>query len=151
LAEKYNKFLPKKDLQRSEVFQWLFFQMANVGPIVGQLYAFQHLMPEKSELTIKRFTLETIRIIKVLDDRLANRNYLCDEYSIADIATYPWVVTLGIVDISIDEFPHLKAWVEHIGKRPAVQKGMTLPEVDLSFEERLKIVKALGGDFVTGA
>jgi glutathione S-transferase len=128
LAEKSGKLLPKDDKGRSRVLQWLMFQMAGVGPMQGQAGVFFRYAPEKIEYAIKRYQNETMRLYKVLDGQLAKHEYLAGDYSIADIATWPWVVSHKWVGLEIDELTHLKRWLDVVGQRPAVQRGKAIPE-----------------------
>nr|CAG8530098.1 5573_t:CDS:2 [Entrophospora candida] len=127
LAEHYdkeNKFLPKDDNLRSEVIQWLMFQMAGVGPMQGQANHFSRFAKEKIPYAIQRYQDETKRLYKVLDDRLQGREYLVgDHLSIADIVHFPWIKIHEFSGVAIDEFTNLKAWLERIATRPSVEKG----------------------------
>lgn len=130
LAEKTGKLLPKaKSKAYYEVMQWLMFQMSALGPMAGQAFFFQNYAPEKIPFAIERYINEVGRLLSVLESHLQGREYLSEEYSIADIAIYPWLV--GIARIStelLDGKPNLKAYIERIGQRPAVQKGMKIPQ-----------------------
>lgn len=128
LADKYNKFIPQDTRGRYDVIQWLMFQMGNVGPIFGQTHHFLRAAKEEVPYAIERYTKETRRLWGVLNDRLSNRDYLAGDYSIADIATFPWTARHEWQKIELEEFPHVKRWFESIYARPAVQKGMELPE-----------------------
>jgi GSH-dependent disulfide-bond oxidoreductase len=127
LAEITGKFLPTVTKDRFQVIEWLMFQMGGVGPMFGQLNHFKRYAPEKIPYAIDRYTKETIRLYGVLDKQLENREYICSEYSIADIATYPWVAIYEMQGMTLDEHPNLKRWVETVGQRPAVQRGMVVP------------------------
>lgn len=125
LAAKTGKFLPAGDREKYEVLQWLMFQMGGVGPMLGQAHHFRIYAPEKIEYAINRYTNEARRLYGVIDKRLAHSPYLGGrEYSIADIATFPWLRSWENQGIVLDEFPHLKAWFEQIAARPAVQRGV---------------------------
>lgn len=128
LAEKTGKLLSQEPRARSEAIQWLMFQMSAVGPIFGQTFHFLNA-PEKLPYAIDRFTKETGRIVRVLNKRLEDREYLAGEYSIADIATYPWVgpALSRFEAFAETDISHLKQWAERVGQRPAVQKGMKVP------------------------
>ncbi len=134
LAEKAGKFLPATDPGRAKVLEWLMWQMANIGPMLGQANHFANAAPEKLPYAIDRYMTESARLIKVLDDRLARAEYMADAYSIADIATYPWVsVAFGLIkgvkpDV-VGEGANVARWISAIGARPAVQKGMAVPQV----------------------
>jgi GST-like protein len=125
LASKTGKFLPKGDRKKFEVLEWLMFQMGGVGPMLGQTHHFRMYAPEKIEYAINRYTNEARRLYGVIDKRLSRSEWLgCDEYSIADIATWPWLRNWKNQGIVLDEYPHLKAWFERIEARPAVQRGV---------------------------
>ncbi|NJL43145.1 MAG: glutathione S-transferase family protein [Pseudanabaena sp. SU_2_4] len=127
LAEITGKFLPTASKDRFQVIEWLMFQMGGVGPMFGQLNHFKRFAPEKIPYAIDRYTKETLRLYGVLDKQLENREYICGDYSIADIATYPWVAIYEWQGMTLDEHPNLKGWVETVGQRPAVQRGMGVP------------------------
>lgn len=127
LAEKTGKLLPTETQQRSQVLSWLMFQMANVGPMFGQLSHFKKFAPEQIPYAIDRYQKETLRLYGVLDKQLVQREFICDNYSIADVATYPWVASYEFLGLTLDEHPHLKRWVETVQQRPAVQRGMAVP------------------------
>ena len=138
LAEKSGKLLPTDKKRRSLVIQWLMFQMAGIGPMQGQANVFYRYAPEKIEYAIKRYQRETKRLYTVLDMRLQDHEFLADEYSIADIATWPWVYIHNWSGVDIDDLPNLKRWLEKIGKRPAVERGKNVPksrEVSVDEEE----------------
>lgn len=127
LAEKTGKLLPTEPKARYGVLQWLMFQMGGVGPMFGQLNHFKKFAPEKIPYAINRYEKETLRIYGVLDKQLEAQEFLGGDYSIADIATYPWVAIYEFQGLTLNEHPHLKRWVETIRERPAVQKGMQVP------------------------
>jgi GST-like protein len=127
LADKYGKFIPQDTRCRYDVIQWLMFQIGNVGPIFGQTHHFLRAAKENVPYAIERYTKETRRLWGVLNQRLSTRDYLVGDYSIADIATFPWTARHEWQQIELDEFPHVKRWFEAIYSRPAVQKGMELP------------------------
>ena len=141
LAEKTGKLMPAEMGARYRVVEWLMFQMANVGPMLGQAGHFRNAAPEKISYAIERYTNESRRLFNVLDTRLAANPYLAVDYSIADIATYPWVVAaLKAQPEQLDTRPHLKRWIDALAARPAVQKGMAVmadqPQKPLTDEER---------------
>jgi GST-like protein len=141
LAEKTGKLMPAELGARYRVVEWLMFQMANVGPMLGQAGHFRNAAPEKIPYAIERYTNESRRLFNVLDKRLAANPYLAGDYSIADIATYPWVVAaLKAQSEQLDTRPHLKRWIDALAARPAVQKGMAVmadqPQKPLTEEER---------------
>jgi GSH-dependent disulfide-bond oxidoreductase len=125
LASKTGKFLPAADRGRYEVLQWLMFQMGTVGPMLGQTNHFRQYAPERIPYAIERYSNEARRIYAVIDKRLSQSEWLgCREYSIADIATFPWLRSWQNQGIVLDDYPHLKAWFEKIAERPAVQRGV---------------------------
>ena len=134
LAEKTGKLLPSKDPGRAKVLEWLFWQMANVGPMFGQAGHFTNAAPEKIPYAIERYVSESARLIKLLDNQLAQTEYMAGAYSIADIATYPWLV-VGFPAIKaakpdvVGEGANVARWIAAVGARPAVRKGMQVPQV----------------------
>ncbi|MEP0755572.1 glutathione S-transferase N-terminal domain-containing protein [Trichocoleus sp. Lan] len=127
LGEKTGKFLPKEQKARFQVLEWLMLQMGSVGPMFGQLNHFKKFAPEKIPYAIERYEKETLRLYGVLDKQLADREFICNEYSIADIATFPWVASYEFQGLTLDNHPNLKRWFETIQQRPAVQRGMAVP------------------------
>jgi GST-like protein len=127
LAEKTGQLLPEAEKPRSEVIQWLMFQMAGIGPMMGQANVFFRYFPEKIPAAIDRYQHEGLRLLTVLDTRLIGRDYLCDTYSIADIANWCWACAHEWSGINIDGLDHLKAWIERIAARPAVIRGREIP------------------------
>ncbi len=123
LAEKTGRFLPADLRGRTETMQWLFWQMGGLGPMAGQNHHFRLFAPEKIEYAIKRYVDETARLYGVMNDRLADRDYLAGEYSIADMASFPWIVPHQRQGQSLDEFPNLKRWFNAIRARPAVVRA----------------------------
>ena len=128
LAEKTGKFLPQEMANRYEVLQWLMFQMGGVGPMFGQANYFYRL-EERVPFAIERYYKEALRLYKVLEQTLGQRDYLAGEYSIADIATYPWVARHDGHNVKLEEFPNVKRWFEVISQRPAVKRGMAVPKI----------------------
>ena len=136
LAEKTGRLLPTDPGGRSTVVQWLMFQMGGVGPMQGQANVFFRYAPEKIEFAIERYHRETRRLYEVLDRRLEGSEYLAGDYSIADIATWPWVSIHGWAGVDIDGLEHLTRWLEEVGARPAVREGREIPRpVDLEARE----------------
>jgi len=136
LGEKTGRLLPTDPSGRSTVVQWLMFQMGGIGPMQGQANVFFRYAPEKIEFAIERYQRETRRLYEVLDRRLEASQYLAGDYSIADIATWPWVSIHAWAGVDIDGLEHLKRWLEEIGARPAVRKGKDIPRpVDLETRE----------------
>lgn len=127
LAEKTGKLLPTEQKQRYQVLEWLMLQMGSVGPMFGQLNHFKKFAPEKIAYAIERYEKETLRLYGVLDKQLADKKYICGDYSIADIATYPWVAIYEFQGLTLDNYSNLKRWVEMLQERPAVQPGMAVP------------------------
>ncbi|ATR84461.1 thiol:disulfide oxidoreductase [Pseudomonas sp. HLS-6] len=129
LAEKTGHFLPKDLRGRQETLQWLFWQMGGLGPMAGQNHHFNRFAPEKIPYAIKRYVDETARLYGVLNKRLADRPFVAGtEYSIADMAIYPWIVSHQWQSQNLDDFPALKAWFERIKARPATQRAYALVE-----------------------
>ena len=126
LGDKTGRFLPRELRPRTEVLQWLFWQMAGLGPMAGQNGHFNVYAPEKIPYAMKRYIDETSRLYKVMDNRLADREFLGGEYSIADMACYPWVVPFKVHGQDLDKFPNLKRWFESIRARPAVERAYAL-------------------------
>jgi GST-like protein len=125
LAAKTGKFMPATDRAKYKVLEWLMFQMGGVGPMLGQNHHFRLYAPEKLPYAIDRYTNEAKRLYGVMDRRLSQSAYLGgDDYSIADIATFPWLRTWERQGIVLAEYPHVKAWFEKIADRPAVQRGV---------------------------
>ncbi len=127
LAEKTGQLMPRDVKGRSQVIQWLMFQMGGIGPMMGQANVFYRYFPEKIQPAIDRYQGETRRLFRVLDTRLAQHEYLAGDYSIADIANWAWVRTHNWSGVSLDDLPNLKRWVDSIRARPAVQKGLLMP------------------------
>ncbi|QSJ15003.1 glutathione S-transferase N-terminal domain-containing protein [Nostoc sp. UHCC 0702] len=119
LAEKTGKLIPQDLRLRVEVLQWLFWQMAGLGPMAGQNHHFSNYAPEKIDYAINRYVNETGRLYAVLDKRLADREFVAGDYSIADIAAYPWIVPYERQSQKLENFPNLKRWFETIKARPA--------------------------------
>ena len=126
LAEKTGKFLPKDLHGRVEVMQWLFWQMGGLGPMAGQNHHFGQYAPEKIPYAIERYAKETNRLYGVLDKRLADREFVAGDYSIADMASYPWIVPYERQGQKLDDFPNVKRWFETIRARPAIMRAYEL-------------------------
>ncbi len=125
LASKTGRFLPASTTARYEVLQWLMFQMGGVGPMLGQAHHFRMYAPEKLPYAIDRYTNEAKRLYGVMDRRLAKSKYIAGaEYTIADIAVFPWLRSWKNQGIDWDDYPHLKGWFDEIGARPAVKRGV---------------------------
>jgi GST-like protein len=121
--------MPSDRKGRSVVTQWLMFQMGGIGPMQGQANVFYRYAPEKIPYAINRYQRETRRLYEVLDRRLADHEYLAGDYSIADIATWPWVTLHGWAGVEIDDLPNLERWIQRVGERPAVVRGRAIPEM----------------------
>jgi glutathione S-transferase/GST-like protein len=135
LAEKTGRLMPADVKGRSRVIQWLMFQMGGIGPMMGQANVFFRYLPEKIQLAIDRYQAEVRRLFGVLDARLAEQEYLADDYSIADIANWAWVRTHKWSGVQIDEFIHLKRWVDELAARPACQRGIDVPPRPVRVED----------------
>ncbi|NEQ21961.1 MAG: glutathione S-transferase family protein [Microcoleus sp. SIO2G3] len=127
LARKTGKLLPTEEKAEFQVLSWLMLQMGSVGPMLGQLNHFKKFAPEKIPYAIERYEKETLRLYSVLDKQLADQEFLCGDYSIADIATYPWIAIHDMQGLTLDNHPNLKRWVETLEQRPAVERGMAVP------------------------
>lgn len=127
LAEKTGKLLPQAMAQRYQVIQWLMFQMGGPGPIFGQVHHFLRAAKEQVPYAIERYTKETQRLYGVLNAQLGKSEFLAGEYSVADIATYPWVARYEWHRTDLNLYPHVKRWFDALGTRPALAKGMQVP------------------------
>jgi len=140
LAQKTGKFLPDEMRARSRVMEWLFWQMGGLGPMAGQNHHFNQYAPEKIPYAMERYTKETNRLYGVLDRQLAQHPFVAGDYSIADMACYPWIVPYERQGQKLEDFPHLKRWFEAMAKRPAVirayEKGEGLRKEGLSEDEK---------------
>ena len=128
LSGKCGRFLPSGTRGKYKALQWLMFQMGGVGPMFGQTHHFLRAAKEPVPYAIDRYTKETRRLYAVLNRRLAHAAFLAEEYSIADIATYPWVARHEWHKVDLAEFPHVKRWFDTISARPAVARGMAVPQ-----------------------
>lgn len=127
LAEKHGRYLSNDAHTRYLTLQWLLFQMGDVGPMFGQAHHFLRFAPQAVPYAIERYTKEVRRLYGVLDQRLAEAEFFAGEYSIADIALYPWVARHEWHQANLADFPNVQAWFGRIGERPAVQRGMIVP------------------------
>ena len=142
LAEKTGHLLPSNPEKRSAVMQWLMFQMAGIGPMQGQAHVFFRYAPEKIEYAINRYQKETFRLYQVLDNKLNDNEYLAGDFSIADIATWPWVRRHLWAGVKIELLFNLRRWIETLEKRPAFQKGIDVPyKMDQSKISAEKVIK----------
>ena len=128
LADKTGKLLAKSGRPRYVALQWLMFQMGGVGPMFGQTHHFLRAAKEQVPYAIERYSKETRRLYGVLDGHLKDNSYLAGDYSIADIATYPWVARHEWHKVELGDFPAVKRWYDAISARPAVKKGMAVPQ-----------------------
>jgi GST-like protein len=123
LAEKIGQFIPSDLRGRTQVLEWLFWQMGGLGPMAGQNHHFNHYAPERFPYAIDRYVKETNRLYGVLNKRLADRAFIAGEYSIADMAAYPWVVPWKRQSQNLDDFPNVKRWFEDLQARPAIVRA----------------------------
>jgi len=126
LAEKSGRLLSTQPEERYDAIQWLMFQMGNIGPMLGQTHHFRHYAPETLTYAVDRYTNEANRLYGVLDRRLADHEHLAGDYSIADIATYPWLRNPNRQGVAIDDYPNVKRWRDGIAERPAVKRGLAV-------------------------
>lgn len=126
LADKSGLFLPRETRARFSVLQWLYWQMGGVGPMAGQNHHFVRYAPEPMPYAIERYVRETARLYGVLDRQLAEHEYVAGDYSIADMAIYPWATLWQAQQQKIEDFPHMAAWLKRIAARPAVQRAYAL-------------------------
>lgn len=144
LAEKTGRFIPSDSRGRVEVLQWLFWQMGGLGPMLGQNHHFSQYAPEKISYAIERYVNETNRLYGVLNKRLADREFIAGSYSIADMASYPWIVPYDRQGQKLEDFPHLQRWFEAIKARPATirayEKGKSINTEATMSEEAKKIL-----------
>jgi GST-like protein len=152
MAEKEKRFIPADIRGRTEVLQWLFWQMAGLGPMAGQNHHFAAYAPEKIPYAIDRYVKETGRLYAVLNRRLADREFIAGDYSIADMACYPWTVSHERQSQDLNKFPHLKRWFEAIRARPATvrayAKGKAVNTNPTVSEEAKKILFGQGPELV---
>jgi len=127
LAKKTGLFMSQTGRQYWEEMQWLMFQMGHVGPMLGQTHHFVKFNPGKSPYAEERYKNENIRLYKVLNKRLKEREFICEGYSIVDIATWPWISRYEFQQMDLNDYPSLKAWYMRIASRPAVQRGYAVP------------------------
>ena len=128
LAEKHGRFLPEGQAARAEVMQWLMWQMGGFGPMAGQAHHFLHFNPGKAAYAEERFGAEVKRLYGVLDKQLEGRDHICGEYSIADMACWPWVSRYEWQQIDLADYPNVRAWYQRLRARDAVQKGYRVPK-----------------------
>ncbi len=128
LADKTGKLLPKSGEARYRVIEWLMWQMGGIGPMLGQVHHFVKYNPGKAPYAEERYSKEAHRLYKVLNTRLEGREFVADDYSIADIATWPWISRYEWQQIDMTQYPNVKRWYETIARRPAVQRGYKVPK-----------------------
>lgn len=126
LAEREGKFLPSNSILRSECVQWLMWQMGGFGPMLGQAHHFRYYAPEQIPYAIDRYTNEARRLYRVLDRRLRDREYVVDDYSIADMAIWPWLPSRKLQGVSLEEFPNVARWNAVMKEKPGVRRGFDL-------------------------
>lgn len=143
LAEKIGKFLPADVRGRADVMKWLFWQMGGLGPMLGQNHHFRNYSNEKLAYAIDRYTKETERLYGVLDERLADRKFIAEDYSIADIACYPWIVLHERQGQNLADFPNIKRWFDSIRGRPAVQRAYAIAQTINSAPTMTEEAKAI--------
>lgn len=129
LANKTGKLMRPSGDKYWEQMEWLMFQMASIGPMLGQTHHFVKFNPGKSPYAEERYSKENARLYRVLEERLRGREFICDDYSIVDIATWPWISRFDFQQMNLNDYPNLKRWYVGIAQRPAVQKGYGVPEV----------------------
>ena len=125
-ADKHRRFVPADEQGRAEVLQWLFFQMGNVGPMLGQCHHFRNYAPERIPYVTERYTNEASRLYRVVDKRLADRDFIAGAYSIADMAIFPWMRIWRNQGQDIADYPNVAAWLERNKARPAVRRGLAV-------------------------
>lgn len=144
LAEKTGRFIPDDTKGHAEVLQWLFWQMGGLGPMVGQNLHFAHYAPERLDYAVDRYVNETARLFKVLDKQLADRKYIAGKYSIADMASYPWVAIHKRLNQDLNDFPNLQRWYKEVKSRAATisayEKGIVINKISTVTEESKKIL-----------
>lgn len=134
LAEKTGKFLPREGAARYDALQWLFWQVGGLGPMAGQNHHFVQYAPEEIPYAMDRYVRETARLYGVMNKRLADREYLAGEYSIADMASYPWIVPHESQQQKLEDFPHLARWFERVAARPATRRAYERGEAEAKAE-----------------
>jgi GSH-dependent disulfide-bond oxidoreductase len=150
LGTKTRRFLPSELRARTQVMQWLFWQMAGLGPMLGQNHHFAHYAPQKIPYAIERYVAETARLYRVLDTQLAGRDFIAGAYSIADMACHPWIASYARQGQKLEDFPNVKRWFEKVGARPAVQRAYALGPT-IGAEPRVLTDEARKAFFASGA
>jgi GST-like protein len=129
LAEKYGKFLPSDPLDKIKVMEWLMWQMGGLGPMAGQAHHFLHFNQGKAEYAEERYAAEVQRLYGVLDNQLAGQDYIAGDYSIADMACWPWISRYEWQQVDLTKYPNVRSWYQRLLARDAVQKGYHVPKV----------------------
>ncbi|WP_434055794.1 MAG: glutathione S-transferase N-terminal domain-containing protein [Roseibium sp.] len=129
LAEKYGKFLPSEPLEKIKVMEWLMWQMGGLGPMAGQAHHFLHFNQGKAEYAEERYAAEVQRLYGVLDNQLAGQDYIVGDYSIADMACWPWISRYEWQQVDLTKYPNVRSWYQRLLARDAVQKGYHVPKV----------------------
>jgi len=150
LAEKTGRFLPRATRERAEVIQWLMWQVGGLGPMLGQHGHFRLYAPRKIDYAVERYAAEAERLFGVLDHRLEGRAHICNDYSIADMACWPWVVTYKRQGIALDDFSNVRRWYDALKRRPGLRRGYDVGRELRSFtydaEARRHLFGARGSD-----
>lgn len=128
LAEKYGRFLPVDPIARTKANEWLMWQMAGLGPMLGQTHQYAHFNSGKAPFAEERFLTETRRLYSVLDKQLEGRDYIVDDYSIVDMACWPWISRYEWQKIDLADYPNVRKWYQRLAQRPAVQAGYHVPK-----------------------
>lgn len=128
LAEKYDRFMPTDPRAKATAIEWLMWQMGGLGPMLGQVHHFVHYNPDKSDYASERYSTEAHRLYGVLEKRLAGRDYIVDDYSIVDMACWPWISRYEWQKIDLAQYPNVRAWYKRILQREAVQRGYHVPK-----------------------
>ncbi|MDH3714418.1 MAG: glutathione S-transferase N-terminal domain-containing protein [Gammaproteobacteria bacterium] len=128
LADKYQKFMPTDEASRWRAMEWLMWQMGGIGPFLGQVHHFVHYNPGKAPYAEERYSKEAHRLYGVLNTRLTGRDYMIDEYSIVDMATWPWISRFEWQKVDLNLYPNVRDWYVRIAERPAVQRGYQVPK-----------------------
>ena len=128
LADKYWRFMPTEPERRWKATEWLMWQMGGLGPMLGQTHHFVHFNPGKAEYAEERYRAETKRLYSVLEKRLEGRDYIVDDYSIVDMACWPWISRHEWQEILLEDYPNIRKWYQRIAARPAVQAGYNVPK-----------------------
>lgn len=156
LADRTGRFLPRDTRGRFQVLQWLYWQVGGLGPMAGQAHHFLRYAPQKIEYAMDRFRKETARLYQVMDRQLAEHDYLAGEYSIADMATWPWVFRHDWQEQDLNDFPHLQRWFETIAARPAVVRGAAVGREwmdysrDMSDDDKKRLFGLSDDDLASG-